>query len=104
MDNNFKTFIYLGNRFIEYIYNDYLYNNLGNIKEVQSDVETAFFTKYIKPVLEKNNEEGLDMEASFNTVLAEACEENFKNGFKACLQFISECINCSETENGDTEG
>lgn len=75
---------------LDFIYDGYSsHSRLGkDIREVE-----AFNKKYINPQLEKNSKEGLRMEAMFNSALAESNVQSFKNGFKVCMYFMTECIN-----------
>lgn len=58
-----------------------------NIEEVKE-----FDEKYIKPLLKQNPKAGMDMEEMFNSALAEYEIRAFKNGFRACIQFIMDCL------------
>lgn len=67
------------------------YTDCCRITKKMESVE-AFDKKYILPLLKQKPKAGMKMEEMFNCALAEYEMLAFKNGFKACLQFIIDCL------------
>jgi hypothetical protein len=74
----------------EAIYDEYL--NGDAIADEKTQSEEIFTEKYIKPLLEKNSEQGLDMETMFSEVLAENSKNAFMSGVKMCMRFVLDCM------------
>lgn len=79
---------------VELLYYEYMDYCCANGKML-TDPEgvKAFNKKYVYPLLEENSEEGEKMEVMFNRALADIDIQGFKNGFKACMNLITNCFN-----------
>lgn len=78
--------------FLEAIANDYSSCEMDFTNHEKTEGERQFTEKYIKPVMQKNRNDGYDMEACFHGALADAEDRDFMNGFKACMRFMVECL------------
>lgn len=83
----------MGYSFLDAIYNEYASNNMDDIYAHATESELTFRHKYITPLIKENKKEGEEMEVFFNAALFQSNEEDFKNGFKACMRLINECLN-----------
>lgn len=51
-----------------------------------------FYNKYIEPTIKSDHRLGFVFEDDFNTVLSEQKKQSFKDGFRACIQMMAECM------------
>ena len=76
--------------FLELLF-DSCNDDLNFINHKSTELEQAFFNKYIESELRKeNNEYGIEMEENFSAAIADISLREFKNGFRTCLRFILE--------------
>lgn len=68
-------------------YTDYYYPDL-----YFSEKEREFDNMFIKPLAKENYEKGAKIEEMFSETLIEIRKDAFKNGFKACMRLMAECM------------
>ncbi len=79
--------------FIEAIYDCYIRENRI---EINLPDEEKFKDKYINPLFEKNEKDGIEMEYMFNQLVTDYNILGFKYGFKACMHYMIECMSSDE--------
>ena len=79
--------------FLDSIYIDYSSRRMDDIRDNLTAEEYEFKKRFLVPAAAENKEKGEEMEIMFNRALDASNERDFKNGFKACMRLISECLN-----------
>ncbi len=80
------------NSVLDAIYYEYTECNIEFIKQEHPESEEAFIKKYIRPLVEKNPDKGMEMEEMFNNAVSDLGRSDFRNGFRLGVRLMKECL------------
>lgn len=70
-----------------------VYNvELNDREERKIQAIEDFRKEYVDSAFRQDSKAGMKIEAMFNRALAESDAQAFKDGFKACMLFMMECL------------
>lgn len=80
--------------FMKVLVDEYADCEMTFLKNYNKDPKECdeFYNKRIKPLIDKNEREGFELEDDFLTAISAQKNQSFKDGFRACIQMMLECV------------